>query len=86
MLELSLVRLVEIVGEAAARVSTEGQGKYSTIPWAQVVGMRNRLKKGTKRALFLFLYGLWTPSDAEGLKFADYSAKARAQAITFLEM
>ena len=46
MLELSLVRLVEIVGEAAARVSDEGRGKYSTIPWAQVVGMRNRLIHG----------------------------------------
>jgi uncharacterized protein with HEPN domain len=43
MLELALVRLIDIVGEAAARVSPEGQSKYSSIPWRQVVGMRNRL-------------------------------------------
>jgi uncharacterized protein with HEPN domain len=46
MLELSLIRLVEVVGEAAARVSAEGQAKYPSIPWPQVVGMRNRLTHG----------------------------------------
>jgi len=46
MLELALVRLIEIVGEAAARVSPEGQAEYSFIPWREVVGMRNRLVHG----------------------------------------
>ena len=46
MLELSLIRLIEVVGEAAARVSAEGQNKYVSIPWPQVVGMRNRLIHG----------------------------------------
>lgn len=46
MLELALVRLIEIVGEAAARVSPEGQAEYSFIPWREVVGMRNRLIHG----------------------------------------
>lgn len=46
MLELSLIRLIEVVGEAAARVSPEGQTKYSPIPWPQVIGMRNRLIHG----------------------------------------
>jgi uncharacterized protein with HEPN domain len=46
MLELALVRLIEIIGEAAARVSLEGQLEYSSIPWRQVVGMRNRLVHG----------------------------------------
>ena len=46
MLELALVRLIEIIGEAAARVSTEGQAEYSFIPWKEVVGMRNRLVHG----------------------------------------
>ena len=32
MLELALVRLIEIVGEAAARVSAEGCNKYTRIP------------------------------------------------------
>lgn len=31
LLELSLIRLIEIVGEAAGRVSPEGQRNYCTI-------------------------------------------------------
>ena len=46
MMELSLVRLVEIIGEAAARVGTEVREKYPSIPWLQIVGMRNRLIHG----------------------------------------
>lgn len=46
MLELSLIRLIAVVGEAATRVTDEGQAKYPSIPWRQVVGMRNRLIHG----------------------------------------
>lgn len=46
ILELALVRLIEIIGEAAGRVSPEGQEKYSSIPWPQIIGMRNRLVHG----------------------------------------
>jgi uncharacterized protein with HEPN domain len=46
MLELSLIRLVEVIGEAAARMSQVGQKKYNSIPWPQIVGMRNRLVHG----------------------------------------
>jgi len=49
MLELSLIRLIEVIGEAAARVSPEGQVKYPSVPWPQVVGMRNRLIHGYDR-------------------------------------
>ena len=46
MLELALVRLVEIIGEAAGRVSQFGQAKFPEIPWREVIGMRNRLIHG----------------------------------------
>lgn len=46
MLELALIRLVEIVGEAASRVSQTGQAKSPDIPWREVIGMRNRLIHG----------------------------------------
>jgi uncharacterized protein with HEPN domain len=46
MLQLALVRLVEIVGEAATQVSEEGQQRHPSIPWPQVRGMRNRLVHG----------------------------------------
>jgi len=46
VLELALIRLVEIVGEASAKVSSSTQKKYPSIPWHQVIGMRNRLVHG----------------------------------------
>ena len=49
MLQLALVRLVEIVGEAATRVSNEGQQRFRAIPWQKARGMRNRLVHGYDR-------------------------------------
>ena len=46
LLELALIRLVEVIGEAAAKISHDEYDNYSTIPWSQVVGMRNRLIHG----------------------------------------
>ena len=46
MLQLSLVRLVEIVGEAASRVSVDTRRRYPQVPWPQIAGMRNRLIHG----------------------------------------
>ena len=46
MLQLALVHLVEIIGEAATRVSQEGQNLHPYIPWRQAKGMRNRLIHG----------------------------------------
>lgn len=43
MLALSLVRLIEVVGEAATQVTRDFQNQHPEIPWAQIVGMRNRL-------------------------------------------
>jgi uncharacterized protein with HEPN domain len=43
MLEFALVRAVEIVGEAASKVSPEGRAELPAIPWAAIVGTRNRL-------------------------------------------
>ena len=46
VLQLALTRLVEVIGEAANRVSTEAQEKHPDIPWARIIGMRNRLIHG----------------------------------------
>ena len=43
MLALALVKCIEIVGEAAASVSPQARARYATIPWADIIGMRNRL-------------------------------------------
>ena len=46
LLELALVRLLEIVGEAASRIPNEECAKYPEIPWPEIVGLRNRLVHG----------------------------------------
>jgi uncharacterized protein with HEPN domain len=45
-LNLSLVRLLEIVGEAAGRVPAGERGLHPDIPWLEIVGLRNRLIHG----------------------------------------
>jgi uncharacterized protein with HEPN domain len=46
MLQLALTRLIEIVGEAASRVSGSAREQHREIPWPNIVGMRNRLIHG----------------------------------------
>jgi uncharacterized protein with HEPN domain len=43
MLTLSLVKCIEIIGEAAARVTKGSQRRYPEIPWTNIIAMRNRL-------------------------------------------
>ena len=43
MLTLALTKDIEIIGEAAGRVSSDCRARYPNIPWAQMIGMRNRL-------------------------------------------
>ena len=46
MLRFAVVRAIEILGEAAARVSEETRAATPEIPWGAIVGMRNRLIHG----------------------------------------
>jgi uncharacterized protein with HEPN domain len=46
ILNLALVRLLEIVGEAASRTPLDERAQHARIPWAQIVGLRNRLIHG----------------------------------------
>lgn len=39
----ALVKAIEIIGEAASKVSQESQDLLNNIPWRNIVGMRNRL-------------------------------------------
>ncbi len=43
ILAFALVRAIEIVGEAASKISAETRGLASDIPWSSIVSMRNRL-------------------------------------------
>ncbi len=42
-LQLACVHLVQMLGEAASRVSGETRAGLSNIPWRQVIGMRHRV-------------------------------------------
>ena len=59
-LNLSLVRLLEIVGEAASRVPADERAKYPDIPWAQIVSLRNRLIHGYDNVDFDILWQIVT--------------------------
>ena len=43
MLTFALVYAVQIVGEAASKISVELRDQHPEIPWAVIVGMRHRL-------------------------------------------
>lgn len=45
-LQLAVVRLLEIAGEAANGFSDEFKDAHSEIPWSQIVATRNRLIHG----------------------------------------
>lgn len=42
-LVLALVKDIEIVGEAATRISKPARRRLPELPWERIVGMRNRL-------------------------------------------
>jgi len=60
MLNLALVRLLEILGEAAGRVPLEDRARYPRIPWSQLVSLRNRLIHGYDQVDFDILWQVLT--------------------------
>jgi len=46
VLAAALERFIEVVGEAASKVSDETRSRLSGVPWAEIIGMRNRLVHG----------------------------------------
>lgn len=43
MFSFAVVRAIEIIGEAAARITAETQRSCPDMPWPSIVGMRNRI-------------------------------------------
>ena len=43
ILVYALVKVIEIIGEAASKISGDFKNKNSEIPWQDIVGMRNHL-------------------------------------------
>ncbi len=60
LLNLALVRLVEIVGEAARRIPLEEREHHTRIPWPEITGMRDRLIHGYDQVDFDILWQVVT--------------------------
>jgi uncharacterized protein with HEPN domain len=65
-LNLALVRLLEIIGETAARIPKEDQTHYSDISWSEIVSLRNRLIHGYDTVDFDILWQIMN-QDLPGL-------------------
>ncbi len=55
-LNLAVTRLLEIVGEAAARVTSTTRDRYPQVPWSSIAGLRNRLIHGYDEVDFDILW------------------------------
>jgi uncharacterized protein with HEPN domain len=44
--QLALARTVDVVGEAASRVSEEGQRRHPNIPWRDILALHDRISRG----------------------------------------
>ena len=42
-LQDSVIRRIEVIGEAAGRISPQFQRAHPEIPWRDIIGMRNRM-------------------------------------------
>ena len=42
-LRLALTHIIQVIGEAAQRVSPEFRHIYNQIPWPEIIGMRHRI-------------------------------------------
>jgi len=60
LLNLALVRLLEIIGEAANRVPDEERARIPDVPWPQIVSLRNRLIHGYDEVDFDILWQIVT--------------------------
>lgn len=43
MLSFAIVRAIEIIGEAAGKITPEGRAGFTGLPWLSIIAMRNRL-------------------------------------------
>jgi uncharacterized protein with HEPN domain len=46
LFQVWVVRHLQIIGEAASRISTDTQNQFPAIPWGKIIGMRHVLVHG----------------------------------------
>lgn len=79
VLRLAVTHLLELVGEAAARVPQEVQEKYPDVPWPKIVSMRNRLIHGYDSVDNAILWDALTHNIPELLKELEKALSSRGE-------
>lgn len=81
-LELALVRLVEIIGEAATNITRKVKEEFPSVPWNSIIGTRNRLIHGydqVNRTVLWQIVAKDLPVLAESLKTALEAQERKEQ-------
>ena len=60
MLALALLRLIEVIGEAANTISPEFRDQHQAIEWQSIIAARNRLIHGYKDVDFDIVWNIVT--------------------------
>jgi len=60
MLSLALVRVIEVIGEAASQIPKAECDLHPEIPWPQIISLRNRLIHGYASVDFDILWQIIT--------------------------
>jgi uncharacterized protein with HEPN domain len=55
-----MTRMLEIIGEAATRMTSDTRDQHSDVPWPQIVGLRHRLIHGYDQVDFDILWQIVT--------------------------
>lgn len=79
LFNLALVRLLEIIGEAANRVPEENRSQIPGIPWPQIVSLRNRLIHGYDEVDFDILWRIVTHDLPQLIEVLDQHATGSQQ-------
>ena len=58
MLNLALVRLTEVIGEASRRVPEDFRSRHTQVPWRDIADLRNRLIHGYETVDFDTLWSI----------------------------
>jgi uncharacterized protein with HEPN domain len=56
--QYAVIRALGIIGEAAGRVSAQTHAAHPGIPWAEIIGMRNRLVHGYSEVRLDLVWGV----------------------------
>jgi uncharacterized protein with HEPN domain len=71
MLALSIVKSIEIVGEAASKVTKGSREEHPEIPWTDIVAMRNSSENKFKSAGRFIFQSLSSGAVAEGSRLGE---------------